>query len=139
MLQLTGAVQAVFQSWESPRAVEYRRLYDLDNHLGTSASVQAMVFGNMGGTSGSGVAFTRDPSSGEDKLYLDFLWNAQGEDLVAGRCVVDSLMGPQQEFPQLYIELRQMGRRLELIFRDAQDFEFTVQDGRLWLLQLRDA
>ncbi|MGE5194114.1 MAG: pyruvate, phosphate dikinase [Deltaproteobacteria bacterium] len=139
LVQLAGAVEAIFRSWESPRAVEYRRLHGLDHLAGTAALVQAMVFGNMGGTSGSGVAFTRDPSTGEKLLYLDFLWNAQGEDVVSGRCPVHSSAALQQAMPPLYRELLRTSRQLEQLFGDVQDFEFTVQEGRLYLLQSRDA
>src|SRR5205814_1287966 len=89
--QLTGAVEAVFRSWRSPRAVEYRRMNHLDDLAGTAITIQAMVFGNTGGTSGSGVGFTRNPATGENELYLDFLWNAQGEDVVSGRCAVQGV------------------------------------------------
>jgi pyruvate,orthophosphate dikinase len=139
LAQLAGAVEAVLRSWESPRAVEYRRLHGLDDRAGTAVMVQAMVFGNMGGTSGSGVAFTRDPATGQNTLYLDFLWNAQGEDVVSGRYLVQDSAGLQGAMPELYRELRRTGTQLELLFRDVQDFEFTVQEGRLYLLQSRDA
>jgi pyruvate, orthophosphate dikinase len=137
--QLTGAVEAVFRSWQSPRAVEYRRLYGLDDLAGTAVTVQAMVFGNMGGTSGSGVGFTRDPATGANELYLDFLPNAQGEDVVSGRCPAQGVADFQEAHPDLYRQLRQVQRRLELLFCDAQDFEFTVQEGQLYLLQSRRA
>ena len=137
--QLTGAVEAVFRSWESPRAVGYRRLHSLNDLMGTAATIQAMVFGNMGGTSGSGVAFTRDPATGENTLYLDFLPNAQGEDVVSGRCPVQSSFSLQPATSELYRQLRRIGGQLEILFRDAQDFEFTVQEDRLFLLQSRDA
>jgi pyruvate,orthophosphate dikinase len=137
--QLTGAVEAVFRSWESPCAVQYRRLYDLNGLMGTAATIQAMVFGNMGGTSGSGVAFTRDPATGENTLYLDFIPNAQGEDVVSGRCPVESSFSLRPATSELYLKLRRIGRQLEILFRDAQDFEFTVQEDRLFLLQSRDA
>jgi pyruvate,orthophosphate dikinase len=137
--QLSGAVGAVFRSWQSPRAIEYRRLNGLDDSAGTAATIQAMVYGNMGGTSGSGVGFTRNPATGENELYLDFLPNAQGEDVVSGRCPVQSVVGLQECLPDLYRQLRQVKRQLELLFRDAQDFEFTVQEGRLYLLQTRNA
>jgi pyruvate,orthophosphate dikinase len=139
LAQLSGAVEAVFRSWHSPRAVEYRRLHGLDGLGGTAVTVQAMVFGNMGGTSGSGVGFTRDPATGANALYLDFLWNAQGEDVVSGRCPVRGVSGLRESCPELYQQLGQVGRRLELLFHDAQDFEFTVQEGRLFLLQARGA
>jgi len=139
LVQLRGAAEAVFRSWCSPRAVEYRRLRGLDDRAGTAVTVQAMVFGNMGETSGAGVGFTRDPATGAKELYLDFLWNAQGEDVVSGRCAVSGAVDLQQTMPELHRQLRQMGHRLELLFRDAQDIEFTVQEGRLYLLQSRDA
>jgi pyruvate,orthophosphate dikinase len=137
--QLSGAVEAVFSSWQSPRAVEYRRLHALDDLAGTAVTIQAMVFGNMGGTSGSGVGFTRNPATGENDLYLDFLANAQGEDVVSGRCPVQGVVNLQESLPELYRQLRHVKRRLELLFHDAQDFEFTVQEGRLYLLQTRSA
>jgi pyruvate,orthophosphate dikinase len=137
--QLTGAVEAVFRSWQSPRAVEYRRLNMLDDLVGTAVSVQAMVFGNTGSTSGSGVGFTRNPATGENELYLDFLWNAQGEDVVSGRCDVQGASGLQEANPVLSRQLEEAAKQLESLFRDAQDFEFTVQDGRLYLLQTRSA
>jgi pyruvate,orthophosphate dikinase len=139
MEQLTGAVEAVFRSWRSPRAIEYRRLNKLDDHLGTAVTVQVMVFGNMGTTSGSGVGFTRNPATGENELYLDFLWNAQGEDVVSGRCAVEGAAGLREADPNLFSQLRAAAERLEALFRDAQDFEFTVQEGRLYLLQTRSA
>jgi len=139
MAQLTGAVEAVFRSWESPRAIEYRRLYRLDNLAGTAVTVQAMVFGNLGGTSGSGVGFTRDPATGVNTLYLDFVVNAQGEDVVSGRCPVQNAGALQDTIPALTPQLRDIGRRLEFLFRDAQDFEFTIQEGQLFLLQTRHA
>jgi pyruvate, orthophosphate dikinase len=137
--QLTSSVQAVFRSWRSPRAVEYRRLHGIDDDLGTAVAVQTMVFGNMGGTSGSGVAFTRDPATGRNELYLDFLWNAQGEDVVSGRHAVQDGATIHRLMPALDRQLRQTGSDLERLFGDVQDFEFTVQEGRLYLLQSRAA
>lgn len=137
--QLTGAIEAVFRSWRSSRAVEYRRLNQLDDSAGTAVTVQTMVFGNMGGTSGSGVGFTRNPATGENELYLDFLWNAQGEDVVSGRCAVQGAVGLREATPQLFNQLREAVGRLESLFHDAQDFEFTVQEGQLYLLQTRNA
>lgn len=139
MAQLEGAVRAVFGSWQSPKAVEYRRLHGLDNNIGTAVTIQAMVFGNMGGTSGSGVGFTRNPATGANELYLDFLPNAQGEDVVSGRCPVTGAARLQETHPELYRELKEVKRRLESLFHDAQDFEFTVQEGHLYLLQTRSA
>lgn len=137
--QLTGAIEAVFRSWQSPRAVAYRRLHSLNDLAGTAVTVQAMVHGNMGGTSGSGVAFSRNPTTGENLLYLDYLTNAQGEDVVSGRYPLQDSSSLQQTIPELYRQLRQMGRQLEQLFRDAQDFEFTVQERQLYLLQARRA
>ncbi|MEQ8789615.1 MAG: pyruvate, phosphate dikinase [Pirellulaceae bacterium] len=137
--QLAAAVEAVFRSWRSPRAVEYRRLHGIDDDLATAVTVQAMVFGNMGSTSGSGVAFTRDPTTGANELYLDFLWNAQGEDVVSGRHAVQDESAIRRLMPALEQNLRQVAVDLERLFQDAQDFEFTVQQGRLFLLQSRDA
>jgi pyruvate,orthophosphate dikinase len=139
LVQLTGAIEAVFRSWQSPRAAEYRRLHSLNDRAGTAVTVQAMVYGNMGGTSGSGVAFSRNPTTGENLLYLDYLANAQGEDVVSGRYPLQDSSSLQQTMPELYRQLRQIGRQLEMLFRDAQDFEFTVQEGRLYLLQSRRA
>jgi len=137
--QLDGAVEAVFRSWESPRAVEYRRLNGLDGLAGTAVTVQRMVFGNAGGRSGAGVGFTRDPATGEKRLYLDFAANAQGEDVVSGRCGLTRADGLERLMPPIYGELREVVRRLETAFLDVQDFEFTIEDGRLFLLQTRRA
>jgi pyruvate,orthophosphate dikinase len=137
--QLRDAAGAVFASWRSPRAIEFRRLERLDEAIGTAVTVQAMVFGNMGGLSGSGVGFTRDPALGEKKLYLDFAWNGQGEDVVSGR---EDAQDPGRlllSAPRLHEEIRGLAARLEEIFGDVQDFEFTVQEGRLYLLQTRSA
>ncbi len=139
LTQLTSAVEAVFRSWQSTRTAEYRRLHKISDNLGTAVTVQAMVFGNMGGTSGSGVAFTRDPTSGENDLYLDFLWNAQGEDVVSGRQAVQSGSTIRRFAPSLDRQLRQTGGDLERLFGDVQDFEFTIQEGQLYLLQSRTA
>jgi pyruvate,orthophosphate dikinase len=137
--QLAGAVEAVFRSWQSPRAVAYGRLHGLDDLAGTAVTVEAMVFGNLGGSSGSGVGFTRDPATGANDLYVDFLPNSQGEDVVSGRSPVQGVARLQESFPELYRQLKQVKRNLELLFQDAQDFEFTVQEGRLYLLQSRNA
>ena len=139
LVQLFEAAEGVFRSWRSPRAVEYRRLHSLDDRVGTAVTVQTMVFGNMGGTSGAGVGFTRNPATGKKELYLDFLRNAQGEDVVSGRCAVSGAVDLEQSMPELHRQLQQMGHRLEMLFRDVQDFEFTVQEGRFYLLQSRDA
>jgi len=137
--QLLGAVEAVMRSWNAPRAVEYRALEGLGHLAGTAVVVQAMVFGNMGVTSGSGVGFTRNPSNGEDRLYVDFLLNAQGEDVVAGRQLGSDGEAVIASVPGLARELQVIRRRLEALFGDAQDFEFTVEQGKIWLLQTRDA
>jgi pyruvate,orthophosphate dikinase len=137
--QLVKAVGVILRSWENPRAVEFRRLNDLTGLPGTAVTIQAMVFGNMGGTSGSGVAFTRDPATGENKLYMDFLFNAQGEDVVSGR---HSVQGPEELrriLPRVYREIHRIRKLLEIEFKDVQDFEFTVQNGELFMLQSRTA
>jgi pyruvate,orthophosphate dikinase len=137
MQQLLSAVEAVFRSWNDERARQYRRINGIDDAMGTAVTVQAMVFGNGGGTSGAGVGFTRDPATGENRLYLDFLFNAQGEDVVSGRHAgQDSALLPQR-LPQLAAELGRVRTALESEFRDMQDFEFTVERSRLFLLQTR--
>jgi pyruvate,orthophosphate dikinase len=144
--QLWGAIEAVFGSWNNPRAITYRRLNDLGNVGGTACNVQAMVFGNMGDTSATGVAFTRDPSTGEKKLMGEWLPNAQGEDVVAGirtpRKIMKGTGGPAEEtlevaMPKTYGELIDVAQRLEDHFNDMQDIEFTIQEGKLYLLQCR--
>lgn len=139
MQQLLGALEAVLRSWNAPRAVEYRELQGLTDLTGTAVTVQAMVFGNSGATSGSGVGFTRDPATGENRLYVDFLLNAQGEDVVAGRHAAGNSEPLIASVPGLAHELHTVRRTLEATFGDAQDFEFTVEDGKLWLLQTRTA
>jgi pyruvate,orthophosphate dikinase len=135
--QLKAAVSGVHRSWSSARAREYRRLNDIPNDLGTAVTLQRMIFGNAGGTSGSGVAFTRDPSTGENRLYMDFMFNAQGEDVVSGRHPVsdDGQLGAI--LPLIARQLGDAARTLEAEFRDMQEFEFTVQDEVLYLLQTR--
>jgi pyruvate,orthophosphate dikinase len=139
MEQLLGAVTAVFRSWDSERAKQYRSLQGLTGLIGTAVTVQAMVFGNMGVTSGSGVGFTRDPATGENRLYVDFMLDAQGEDVVAGRRAVPETEASIVALPGLAHELQSVSRRLEGLFRDVQDFEFTVEEGKLWMLQTRTA
>jgi len=136
--QLLESVTAVFKSWESPRAVEYRRLQDIQGLEGTAVIVERMVYGNMGPTSGSGVAFTRDPATGEKRFYLDFLFNSQGEDVVSGTRALHGTERLSLVQPKVYSELRTMGSALEAEFRDMQDIEFTVQEGKLFVLQCRD-
>jgi pyruvate,orthophosphate dikinase len=137
--QLEAATVAVLDSWQSARAAEYRRLHAIGDELGTAVTVQRMVFGNAGGTSGSGVGFTRDPASGENRLYLDFLFNAQGEDVVSGRHAVTDTARLPLALPEVAQRLEELRHALEATFGDAQEFEFTVQDGRLYLLQTRTA
>ena len=135
--QLWGAVGAVFGSWNNDRAAAYRKMYGIPDSWGTAVNVQAMVFGNMGETSGTGVAFTRDPASGEKRFYGEFLMNAQGEDVVAGIRTpqpIQSLAGVRRRH---YSELRRIGRVLEEHYRDMQDMEFTIEGDELWLLQTR--
>ena len=137
--QLLNAVQAVFQSWNSPRAVSYRDHYNLPHHWGTAVNIMAMVFGNLGEDSGSGVLFTRNPVNGQRHLYGEYLTNGQGEDIVAGTRNPDPISTLATRFPQLYGELSQMAQHLESHYQDVQDIEFTVESGRLYLLQTRTA
>jgi pyruvate,orthophosphate dikinase len=137
--QLECAAAAVYRSWDSQRAGEYRRLNRLDPAAGTAVTVQAMVFGNAGSTSGAGVAFSRNPATGEDEPYVDFLFEAQGEDVVSGRRTPGNAARLAARLPQVAIRLADGLRRLEAEFRDAQDIEFTVEDGRLHFLQTRAA
>src|SRR5437867_5327900 len=136
--QLMGAIGAVFGSWMNDRAVVYRRKYNIPSEWGTAVNVQAMVFGNTGEQSGSGVAFTRDPATGEKVFYGEFLMNAQGEDVVAGVRTPSAVAKLKQILPQAHVELEQVRRILERHFRDVQDFEFTIQDGKLFMLQTRN-
>ena len=137
--QLLAAALAVFRSWDAPKAATYRRLNGLDDDAGTAVTVQAMVFGNAGGNSGAGVGFTRDPTTGVRGLYVDFVFNGQGEDVVAGRRATDGGARLQRMLPGVYGQLEAMCHTLEGLFGDAQDFEFTLQSGVLWLLQTRRA
>jgi pyruvate, orthophosphate dikinase len=137
--QLTRAIRAVFESWEAPRAKVYRRRYDIADDLGTAVNVVQMVFGNKGDESGTGVAFTRDPSTGEAGLYGEFLANAQGEDVVAGIRTPQPLAEMQHQLPAAFEQLLETMRRLEEHYRDMQDIEFTVEDQTLYLLQTRSA
>ena len=137
--QLRRSIIAVLESWNSERAVTYRRLNDIGDEPGTAVTVQAMVFGNGGGTSGSGVAFTRDPGSGQKGLYLDFQFNAQGEDVVSGRHAIgDGLAGLRRRMPTVLREVETVAEILETEFKDLQEFEFTVEDGSLYMLQTRN-
>jgi pyruvate,orthophosphate dikinase len=135
--QLRRAYRAVFDSWDAPRAQVYRRTYEIPDDLGTAVNVVQMVFGNKGDTSGTGVCFTRDPSTGEAALYGEFLQNAQGEDVVAGIRTPEPIVRMEQELPDAFTQLVETIRRLEAHYRDMQDIEFTVEDGKLFLLQTR--
>jgi pyruvate,orthophosphate dikinase len=137
--QLTRAVRAVFESWNTPRAQVYRRAHRIPDDLGTAVNVVQMVFGNKGDGSGTGVAFTRDPSTGEHGLYGEFLADAQGEDVVAGIRTPEPIRAMQERLPEAFEQLRDTMRRLEEHYRDMQDIEFTVEEGRLYLLQTRSA
>jgi pyruvate,orthophosphate dikinase len=137
MRQLEAAVRAVYRSWESPKACEYRRLNKLDDLLGTAVTVQAMVFGNAGGESGSGVAFTRNPAAGAKGLYADFVPEGQGEDVVAGRRIPGDLTMLKERMPRVAAELASGAALLEREFKDMQDIEFTVEEGQLYFLQTR--
>lgn len=136
--QLTKAIEAVLRSWRSTRAEQYRELCGIDEELGTAVIVQAMVYGNAGAASGAGVGFTRNPTTGDNEIYVDFLFNAQGEDLVSGRHASKDIAPLRDRLPSVYEELHQVKHDLEAEFKDLQDFEFTVQDGRLYMLQTRD-
>jgi pyruvate,orthophosphate dikinase len=137
MQQLLRAVEAVFRSWNDEKARQYRHANGIDDAMGTAVTVQAMVFGNSGGSSGAGVGFTRDPATGENRSYIDFLFNAQGEDVVSGRHAGHETVSLSQRLPLVAAELARMQGMLEGEFHDMQDFEFTVETGRLYLLQTR--
>ena len=137
--QVEAAVRGVLKSWDAPKAREYRRLHDLPETLGTAVILQRMVFGNAGGVSGSGVGFTRDPATGERRPYVEFLPDAQGEDIVGGRSTQDGAGQLALLAPEVNRRLDEVCRVLEAEFRDTQEFEFTVQDGELFLLQTRSA
>jgi pyruvate,orthophosphate dikinase len=136
--QLQGAINAVFGSWKNPRAIHYRRMNKISEDLGTAVNVQTMVFGNMGNTSGTGVGFTRNPSTGEKEFYGEFLINAQGEDVVAGIRTPTPIRELDRVMPECYKQLREITDRLEKHYRDMQDFEFTIQENRLYMLQTRN-
>ncbi|HYO50304.1 MAG TPA: pyruvate, phosphate dikinase, partial [Chloroflexia bacterium] len=135
--QLRLAIEAVFNSWNSPRAFAYRNEEDIPHDLGTAVNVQMMVFGNMGNDSGTGVAFTRNPSTGESTLYGEYLVNAQGEDVVAGIRTPQKISQLEDEMPEVYRQFREIGQRLEKHYRDMQDLEFTIERGKLYMLQTR--
>ena len=136
--QLMGAVKAVFRSWDNPRAIYYRRMNDIPSSWGTAVNVQMMVFGNMGDTSGTGVAFTRNPATGEKKLFGEFLTNAQGEDVVAGVRTPMPIQEMAEKFPEAFAQFEQVCKTLEDHYRDMQDMEFTVEHGKLYMLQTRN-
>ena len=136
--QLIMARDAVFRSWQNERAKHYRRINNIDDMLGTAVNVQAMVFGNLGETSGTGVGFTRNPAIGTKEFYGEFLMNAQGEDVVAGIRTPVPILELQKVMPEVYKQLREITTRLEKHYRDMQDFEFTIQDGKLYMLQTRN-
>lgn len=136
--QLMEAVKAVFRSWENPRAIVYRRLNDIPGDWGTAVNVQEMVYGNMGNDSGTGVAFTRNPATGEKKLYGEFLMNAQGEDVVAGIRTPQSIDQLKEVMPDVYNQFVEIAEKLERHYRDMQDMEFTIERGKLFMLQTRN-
>ena len=136
--QLMLAVEAVFRSWNNPRAIVYRKLNDIPNNLGTAVNVQSMVFGNMGDNSGTGVAFTRDPATGENKLLGEYLINAQGEDVVAGIRTPQKIATLENIMPDIYKQFVETADKLEKHYRDMQDIEFTIEKGKLFLLQTRN-
>ncbi len=137
--QLEKAIEAVFSSWNNKRAIDYRNFNKIEHTLGTAVNVQSMVFGNMGNDSGTGVAFTRDPSTGEKQLYGEYLLNAQGEDVVAGIRTPSKISKLQQDLPHVYQEFQEIANRLEQHYKDMQDLEFTVEKGKLYMLQTRSA
>jgi len=147
--QLWGGIKAVFQSWNGKRAVSYRRIEGIPDDWGTAVNVQSMVFGNMGRNSATGVAFTRDPATGDNKFYGEWLINAQGEDVVAGIRTpsplnkatktddTQDMESLEEKWPKLYRQLAAIRKELESHYRDMQDIEFTIEDGTLWMLQTR--
>ena len=137
-VQLMEAVKAVFRSWDNPRAIYYRRMNDIPGDWGTAVNVQSMVFGNMGETSGTGVAFTRNPATGEKKLYGEYLLNAQGEDVVAGIRTPSPISELQNQMPDVYKQFVDIAGKLEAHYRDMQDMEYTIEEGKLYMLQTRN-
>lgn len=136
--QLNQAIEAVIHSWNNPRAITYRKMNDIDHNIGTAVTVQSMVFGNSGETSGTGVAFTRNPSNGEKMFFGEFLMNAQGEDVVAGIRTPESIENLKNSNPDALNQLKNLGEKLELHYKDMQDMEFTIEKGKLFLLQTRN-
>ncbi len=137
-VQLMESAQAVFRSWDNPRAIVYRRMNDIPSDWGTAVNVQAMVFGNMGNDCGTGVAFTRNPSTGENKLYGEYLMNAQGEDVVAGIRTPSPIAELEKGMPEVYAQFNKIAQTLEKHYRDMQDMEFTIERGKLFMLQTRN-
>jgi pyruvate,orthophosphate dikinase len=137
--QLWGAIAAVFESWNTRRAIDYRKLHDISDSIGTAVNIVAMVFGNLGDDSGTGVTFSRDPSTGEQRLYGEYLINAQGEDVVSGSRTPQPIGALKETLPHAYQELERVARTLERHFRDVQDMEFTIERGNLYMLQTRRA
>ncbi len=137
LMQLKQSIYAVFDSWLTPRAITYRRIHKIPDDLCTAVNIQVMVFGNMGETSGTGVAFTRNPSTGENKFFGEFLMNAQGEDVVAGIRTPSDISELEKVMPKAYKQLCDIYKKLELHFRDMQDLEFTIEEGKLYILQTR--
>ena len=135
--QMRGARDAVFRSWNNPRAREYRRIYDIPDEIGTAVNIQAMVFGNTGDRSATGVGFTRNPATGANEFFGEFLVNAQGEDVVAGVRTPLPIAELEKVMPHAYKELRKITSRLEKTYKDIQDFEFTIEDDKLYMLQTR--
>jgi len=138
LAQLAAARDAVFRSWQNERAKTYRRINHIDDWLGTAVNVQAMVFGNLGENSGTGVGFTRNPATGEHAFFGEYLMNAQGEDVVSGVRTPNPISDLQKAMPKVYDQLKDITRRMEKHYRDMQDFEFTIQDGKLYMLQTRN-
>ncbi len=136
--QLIESVEAVFRSWDNPRAIVYRRMNDIPYDWGTAVNVQAMVFGNTGDKSGTGVAFTRNPATGEKKLYGEYLMNAQGEDVVAGIRTPNPISHLEEDMPQVYAQFVEIADKLENHYKDMQDMEFTIENGKLYMLQTRN-
>ena len=137
-VQLMESIKAVFRSWDNPRAIYYRRMNDIPGSWGTAVNVQSMVFGNMGDDSGTGVAFTRNPATGENKLYGEYLINAQGEDVVAGIRTPQPISTLEQAMPEVYRQFATIANTLEQHYRDMQDMEFTIEHGKLYMLQTRN-
>ena len=135
--QLWGAIAAVFESWNTRRAIDYRKLHDIPDAMGTAVNVVSMVFGNLGEDSGTGVAFSRDPSTGQAVMYGEYLLNAQGEDVVSGTRTPLPIATLKDRLPASFQELERVARTLERHFRDLQDMEFTIERGKLYMLQTR--